>query len=142
MVYPRYEGGLGISPCGRTECGNAQSVIEPRFLVSSPADQQHNVDTSIQLRFVTYCFSSWIDIADTTVDISEDSGFSWNVAFDGENFLSPYDGSNSKIRRDGHSLVYYIQKIAKWAEGQKILIRFTGIDEFGQYASKEAPVVW
>lgn len=142
MPYVRYKGGLGISPCGRTECGNAQSVIEPRFLSSIPVDQQRNVPVTATLKFITYGFSSWVDIPDVTVEISEDTGNSWSIAFDGADFLSPYDGVLSKIRRQGHSLIFYIQKTSSWPEGQKILIRFTGVDEFGQYASKVAPVVW
>lgn len=142
MVYVRYNGGLGISPCGRTECGNAQSVIEPRFLDSVPQDQQRNVDVEQQLKFITYCFSSWIDIPDITVEISEDSGGSWLVAFDGTSFVSPYDGANSKIRREGHAINFYIHKTDVWPEGQKVLIRFSGADEFGQDATKETPVVW
>ena len=142
MAYTRYEGGLGISPCGRTECGNAESVIEPRFLTSTPPDQQPNVPRNTQLRFVTYCFSSWIDIADVTIELSEDAGGSWVPAFDGVNFISPYNGANSKVLRDEHSLIFYFQKTALWPEDQKVIVKFSGIDEFGQYATKEPPVVW
>ena len=142
MAYTRYYGGLGISPSGQTECGNAASVIEPRYLISVPADQQHHVALTAALKFITYCFSSWVDIADTTVEIDEGSTGVWTPAFDGENFLSPYDGANSKVIRDGHNLIFYIHKTDDWPKDQKVLIRFEGQDEYGQVASKEAPVVW
>jgi len=142
MAYTRFGGGLGISPCGRTECGNAQSVIEPRFLTSVPADKQLTAPLNSELRFVTYCFSSWIDIADITIEISEDDEVTWLPAFDGENFISPYSGPHSKVLRDGHSVIFYIQKLAPWPVNQRVVVRFSGSDEFNQQASKEAPVVW
>ena len=97
---------------------------------------------STQIRFVTYAYSSWVDIADITVEISEDAGVNWVVAFDGENFITPYNGTNSRVLRDGHSLILYLQKIAQWPLNQKVMVRFTGFDEYGQSASKEAPIVW
>jgi hypothetical protein len=142
MPYQRYGGGFGILPCGRSECGNAKSTIEPRYLISRPVDEQQNVDLDATLKFITYGFSSWIDIADTKVEISEDNGGSWALAFDGSNFQAPYDGGYSKIRRDGHSLIFYIQKTDYWPVDETVIIRFIGHDEFGQAATKEAPVVW
>ena len=142
MAYQRYRGGFGILPCGRSECGNAKSDIEPRFLFSRPADEQQNADLDAVLKFTTYCFSSWIDIADCKVEISEDGGGVWAVVFDGTDFQAPYNGGYSKVRRDGPSLIFYIQKTSYWPVDTTVVVRFTGHDEFGQAATKETPVVW
>jgi hypothetical protein len=142
MAYPRYRGGFGILPCGQSACGNAEAIIEPRFLWSRPSDAQKNVDLDVTLKFITYGFTSWIDIADVEVSISEDNGATWNPAFDGINFLAPYDGTYSKVRRDRHNLIFYVQKTDYWPVDETVVIRFVGRDEFGQAATKEAPVVW
>jgi hypothetical protein len=144
MAYQRYHGGFGILPCGRSECGNAKSDVEPRYNVnlSTPQDGQIEVPTDAALRFTTYCFSSWVDIADVRVHITEDEGDTWILAFDGSDFHAPYDGLNSKIARSGHELIVYIQKTVSWPPQKRIMVKFTGVDEFGQGATKNPPVVW
>jgi hypothetical protein len=95
------------------------------------------------LRFFVYGYSSWTDIADISIEISEDEGLSFSPAFDGSAFVAPYDGTNSKIARiGGHTLAIYIQKTADWPIGTKVVIRYTGLDEYGQDATRAVPVVW
>ena len=140
-------GGCGIDPCGQCECGTPKSDIEPRFLISRPLDRQRNVPLTQVLKFTTYCFSSWIDLATVAVQISEDAGVTYDFAFNGfvdtSLFFSPYDGSLSKVRRtQGHELTFYIQKTSNWPIAKRCYVRFTGNDEFGQQATKVNPVVW
>lgn len=136
-------GGCGIDACGRSECGNAKSDIEPRFSFSRPLDQSKNNPRDVFLKFDTYCFSSWMEIVPTTVEISENSGVLFNPAFDGTNFIFPYNGPNSKVRRpDSQLLSFWIEKVGTWPPAAKIIIRLNGKDEFGQDATKALPVIW
>jgi hypothetical protein len=135
--------GLGIEACGRSFCGDAASDIEPRFEYSRPIDHSLNNSTTIILKFSTYCFSSWLSSDDCVIEISEDAGASYNVAYTGFAFLAPYNGTASKVRRpDSQRLVFYIEKVVPWPVHRKIKIRLTGIDDFGQLASKMLPVTW
>ena len=138
-----YRGGLGIAPCGHTTCGGQSSPIEPRFLSSRPADRQRNVPVDQVLRFFVYGYSSWTDIPNITVSISEDAGLSFVPAFDSTGFLAPYDGANSKIIRvDGHTLAVYIDKVGDWPRGTKVVVQYSGQDEYGQDATRVTPVLW
>jgi len=138
-----YTGGFGISPLGQSEMGHAQSTIEPRFYVSRPIDGSINVPTDTWLSFTTYNYSSWVDIEATTVEISEDNGVTFNAAFDGTNFIAPYDGALSKARyTDSHTIKFWIFKTSLWPVATTIYIRLTAQDEFGNVATKTAPVVW
>lgn len=143
-VSTDYNGGYGIIAFGQSEYGNAQSTIEPRFLGSRPADRAFNVPvTEVVIKFTNYSHSSWVDISTVLVELSEDSGLTYVPAFQNEAFVSPYDGAQSKWRRpEGHSISFYIHKTDVWPVGAKILIRFTGTDEFGQTSTKSAPVMW
>jgi len=139
----RYRGGFGISPLGQSEMGHPKSDIKPTFMQSKPLDGSVNVPTNIWLRFDTYLFSSWIDIENITVEISEDNGGTYVLAFDGTAFLAPYNGINSKVRRpDSHTIRFWIDKAGLWPLEETVKIRFTGVDEFGNLSVKEAPVVW
>jgi hypothetical protein len=101
------------------------------------------VSVSQVLRFFVYGYTSWTDIADITVEISEDAGVTFGPAFNGSAFVAPYDGANSKILRyDGHTLALYIQKTANWPLGEKVVIRYTGLDEYGNDATRVSPVIW
>jgi hypothetical protein len=136
-------GGYGITAHGRSEYGNAKSDIEPRFYASVPVDHQTNVSVNKVIKFETYGFSSWIDIADVLVEISEDDGISYLPAFQYEAFQFPYANNNSRyFRPDGQRLTFMFHKMGRWNSGTRIVIRFTGKDEFGQYASKTIPVTW
>jgi len=140
-------GGCGIDPCGQCECGTPKSDIEPRFLFSRPLDGQKNVPVLQVLKFITYCYSSWIDTTTAVVEISEDGGLTFDIAFNGfvdpEVFVAPYNGTYSKVRRtQGHELTFYIQKTAPWPIATKCYVRFTGNDEFGQQATKTNALVW
>lgn len=138
-----YRGGFGITAFGQSEMGHPKSDIEPRFRRSKPLDGSLNVPTNVWLRFDTYLFSSWIDIENITVEISEDNGATYNLAFDGTTFIAPYNGANSKVRRpDSHTIRFWIEKAGFWPPEETVKIRFTGVDEFGNVSSKEAPVVW
>lgn len=139
----RYRGGYGIAPYGQTEYGGPKSDIEARFHTSRPHDKALNVPVNEWLTFTTYCYSSWIDIEDILLEISEDNGVSYSLAFDGTVFLPPYGGAHSKVRRtDGHTIKFWIEKVGDWPVSETVKIRFTGADEYGQQASKEIPVVW
>ena len=135
-----YRGGYGLDAYGRHQYGNAASAIEPRFESSTPNDGQHNVPVTQALKFTTYCFSSFVDIPNTRVFISEDGGATFVPVFDGAAFLPPFTG---RIRRaDGQRLVCYIKKMGNWASNKKIVVRFGGADEFGNEASKVTPRKW
>lgn len=139
-----YLGGYGIVAYGHSEYGMPESVIEARFNWSKPPDNSINIPANmIWLAFTTYCFSSWIELSDITVEISEDDGATFNLAFDGAAFFAPYNGGNSKVRRyDGHTIKFIIEKTTLWASNETIHIRFTGTDEFGQLATKVDPIIW
>lgn len=137
------KGGYGVSALGRSEFGHAESVIEARFSTSQPVDKSRNNSIYAWIRFVTYCYSSWISVDDVLIEISEDNGASYSVAFDGTAFISPYNGANSRyFRPDGQRLVFLITKNGVWVRGTTVKIRFTGPDEYGQPATKEIPVYW
>lgn len=136
-------GGFGFSPFGHSELGNPKSDIEPRFYTSRPVDNSVNNPTNVWLSFVTYCYSSWIELENIQVEISEDNGATYTVAFDGTVFQAPYNGANSKVRRpDSHSIKFWVDKAGLWPSNETVVIRFTGPDEFGNIATKETPVVW
>lgn len=137
-------GGWGTTAWGRSQWGNAASVIEPRFYTSVPIDHQTNVRRNQIAKFTTYGFSSFIDPSTRVfVEISENSGISYVPAFVNGSFLSPYNGTQSKVRRpDGQQLRLYVHKTAPWSAGEKIIFRVTMTDEFGQEATKTTPVVW
>jgi len=135
-----YRGGYGLDAYGRHQYGNAASVVGPRFEKSTPNDGQHNVPVTQALKFTTYCFSSFVDIPNTQVSISEDGGVTFVTAFDGTSFLAPYTG---RVRRvDGQRLTYYIQKMGVWPSNQKIVVRCSGADEYGNESNKMLPKKW
>lgn len=141
MADPR--GGFGVAPFGHSEMGSPKSDIEPRFYSSKPLDGSVDVPTNVWLRFDTYVYSSWVEIANIAVEISEDNGVTYSTAFDGSSFLAPYNGSNSKVRRpDSHTIRFWIDKAGLWPSEETVKIRFTGTDEFGNVSTKVAPVVW
>ena len=136
-------GGYGITPFGQSEFGHPKSDIEPRFYTSRPLDNSVENPTNVWLSFITYCYSSWIEESDITIEISEDNGATFATAFNGTAFLAPYNGANSKVRRpDSHSIKIWIERTGFWPEAETVVIRFTSVDEFGNVATKEAPVVW
>lgn len=138
-----YRGGHGISPCGHTRAGGAASLIEPRFLSSRPSDKQKGVSLTQVLRFFVYNYTSFTDIPNIRIRISEDAGATFVAAFDSTGFLAPYDGVESKIqRRDGHTLAIFIQKASNWARATKIVIEYEGEDEYGNVATRVLPVRW
>jgi len=139
----RYGGGFGIAPCGHTQAGGYTSSIEPRFLSSRPVDKQKNVPGTQVLRFFVYCYSSFTEIADITVRISEDGGLTFASAFDSTGFIAPYDDVNSKILRyDGHTIAVYVHKTSVWPVSSKIVIEYEGADEYGNVATRTAPLRW
>jgi len=139
----RYVGGFGISPCGHTRAGGDTSLIEPRFLSSRPVDKQRNVPVTQVLRFFVYCYSSFMEIADSRVRISEDGGLTFVPVFGSGGFGAPYNGTHSKVLRyDGHTIAVYIHKTADWPLASKIVIEFVGVDEYGNVATRIAPVWW
>lgn len=138
-----YLGGCGIDSCGRSECGNAKSDIEPRFSFSRPTDKSRNNPVESQLKFDTYCFSSYLEDQNLVVEISEDGGGIFNLAFDHGVFVAPYDGVNSKVRHfDSQTLTFWVHKTALWPIRTKIVIRLTGEDEYGNPVSKTVPLKW
>ena len=140
-----YLGGCGFDSCGRSECGNAKSDIEPRFSFSRPPDRSRNNPLEIQLKFDTYCFSSYLDEGDPkfTIEVSEDAGLTYSMAYTASAFVAPYNGANSKIRHpDGQVLSVWIHKTLDWPIRTRVIIRLTGEDEYGQAVSRVIPVKW
>jgi len=135
-----YRGGYGLDAYGRHQYGNAASAVEPRFESSTPNDGQHNVLVTQALKFTTYCFSSFVEIPNIRVQVSEDGGGTFVLAFDGSAFLPPYAGR--MCRADGQRIVCYLRKMGNWPPNKKIVVRFSGADEFGQEASKVSPRKW
>jgi hypothetical protein len=77
------------------------------------------------------------------VEISEDAGLTFNLAYAALAFVAPYDGANSKLRHtDGQTTTFWIQKTAPWPIRTKVIIRLTGKDEYGNPVSKTLPVKW
>lgn len=139
----RYRGGYGIAPCGHTLAGGTASPTEPRFSSSRPVDKQKNVPVTQVLRFFVYNYTSFTDIADIVVRVSEDAGLIYTPAFDSTGFLAPYNGAKSQIKRyDGHTLVVYLQKTSNWPVASKIMIEYEGVDEYGNTATRTAPIRW
>lgn len=139
----RYYGGHGIAPCGHTQAGGTDSPVEPRFSSSRPVDKQRNVPVGQVLRFLVYNYSSFTDIADIVIRVSENAGSTYATAFNSSGFVAPYDGANSQIKRyDGHTLVIYLQKTSNWPVSSKIMIEYEGIDEYGNTATRTAPIRW
>lgn len=137
------KGGYGLSSYGRSEYGNGRSRIEPRFNTSRPVNHETHVRLDQFLKFSTYCFSSWLDLSDLTVEISEDNGASFNIAYSGGAFVASYAGANSKIYRpNSQQLCVIIQKTSLWPDNMRVVIRFTSTDEFGQIATSISPVYW
>lgn len=146
MTGSKY-GGYGISPHGRSNYGNAASELEPRFFSSNPTDG--SVDVSVYattIVFSVYCFSSTVlDDGQLLVEISENGGTSYADAYRNEAFVAPYAGSRSRIDfqvANPQELMIYVHKSAPWANDKEIRVRVTILDEFGNEATKEAPVVW
>ena len=138
-----YLGGCGIDSCGRSECGNAKSDIEPRFLLSHPGDYSRNNPLSTQLKFSTYLFSSFLAKSELLVEISEDYGVNYVTAYSMSTFVAPYNGVNSKVYyEDGQVLTFQIMKTSNWLQHSKVMIRLTGEDEYGNLVSKTLPVTW
>jgi hypothetical protein len=140
MSYPT---GLGIEACGRSVYGNSYSEYEPRYEVSRPVDKSKNNPRDVVLKFTTYIFSSWLKTGACVVEISEDSGATYAVAYDGTAFLAPYNDLLSKVRRpDSQRLDFYIQKTAQWPIKKKIYVQLTAVDDFGDAVTKTLPVTW
>ncbi len=134
------EGGYGFTTHGHSQYGNARSDIEPRFSFSSPPDNLRNVSIISPIKFEVYCYSSYIDMADMLIEISEDGGTTYATAYDGSTFLAPFSG---RIQRpDGSRIWIYIFNSAPWPPQEEMVVRFSGYDEFNQEATKEIPVEW
>lgn len=139
MTYTGLWGGFGIAAFGRSEYGNSKSDVEPRYSASMPYDGERNVPLETPIKFEVYGFSSVVDIQNIRLEISEDSGITYNPAFDGTVFQAPYTG---KFRRpEGQRLWIYIVKTGLWPIRSRIWVRFTGPDEYGQEATRAIPVV-
>lgn len=135
--------GLGIDACGRSICGGVTANIEPRFEVSHPVDKSKNNARDVVLKFTTYCYESFVVPADCLVEISEDSGVTYNTAYTSSAFVAPYNGANSKFRRyDSQRFVFYIHKTSNWPIKSLILIRLTAYDEYGNASTKVDPITW
>jgi hypothetical protein len=140
MSYPT---GLGIEACGRAVYGNSYSEYEPRYEVSRPVDKSKNNPRDVVLKFTTYSFSSWLASTACVIEISEDSGATYAVAYNGTAFLAPYNDALSKVRRpDSQRLDFYVQKTSQWPIKKKIYVQLTAVDDFGDAVTKTLPVKW
>ena len=138
------KGGYGLASFGRSEYGNAASAVEPRYSYSNPSDHQVNVPRDQFLEFTSYYFSDWTELDEIAIEISEDSGVTFLPAMSlGQVFQAPYDGSNSKIfRSDSQRITVIIDKTLLWVQAGRVIVRFTGLDEHDQAATKAPPVYW
>lgn len=135
--------GLGIDASGRSICGGITADIEPRFESSYPIDKSKNNSRDVILKFTTYCYESFVVPADCLVEISEDTGATYNTAYTSSAFVAPYNGSLSKFRRfDSQRVVFYIHKTSSWPLKTVVIIRLTAYDEYGNAATKVTPVTW
>jgi len=138
-----YRGGFGINSWGRSEYGNAKSDIEPRFLFSRPSDGQVGVDRDAWLKFSLYMFSSWVNLSDLYLEVSEDGGVIFTPAYDGSDFLAPYNGVTSNIFHESSQVIsFIIVKNDLWPPNELIQIRCVGQDNYGQDVTKNPPVTW
>ena len=77
------------------------------------------------------------------LEISEDGGGSYNDAYVNGSFVSPYDGTRSRLLEyDGQRSKFYIQKTNTWVYDGEVRVRVTVEDEFGSVATKETPITW
>jgi hypothetical protein len=138
------KGGFSIVSFGQSSFAGARSAVEPRFLVSRPRDRSTQASQDVTLRYEIYNFDGWIELEDIVAEISEDGGATFSPAYDhASGFIAPYDGVNSKIRRNGgHSVVVYVHKTVPWPKGKTITIRTVAPDGFNQSVSKEVPMTW
>lgn len=135
--------GLSIDATGRSICGGVSCDIEPRFESSYPFDKSKNNPRDVLLKFTTYCYESFVRPEDCVVEISEDAGATFVVAYDGSVFQAPYDGVQSKFRRyDSQRIVFFIHKTTTWPLKGLVIIRLTAYDEYGNVSTKVDPVTW
>jgi hypothetical protein len=135
--------GFGQNTFGRNQFGGIASEIEPRFVDSTPDDNE----TGVSVLFVAattdiYCFSSRIQ--DVTIQISEDGGAFVDAYVNGS-FVSPYNGSDSYVdfhQADPQRTIIKVEKDSPWDENITVVVRVTATDEFGNEVTKEAPVLW
>lgn len=136
--------GYGQIAHGRGNFGCEQSRFEPRFEVSRPIDGSIDIPVNEQvIAFILYCFSSRLNLEELLIEISENGGTSYSNAYLSGSFVSPYNGSESKIIQiDGQRVKIYIHRTSSWTFGEEIRIKATGEDGFGNSATKIVPVKW
>lgn len=133
-------GGYGNAPHGRTNFGSAESTFEPRFFTSKPTDLAVRTPTDEWVRFTIYHTTGHVALDNVKIEISENGGGTYTLAVENQVFIAPFSG---RVRRkDGQTIIVFIEKDSPWASGSEIIIRYTGPNEFGQVASKDLPVVW
>ena len=142
-------GGYGFTAFGRDQYGNINRDaytgdsydIEPRFGLSVPLDGYHGAPVTQALKFEVYAFRSCVDMLFVKVEISENGGVSYVTAYENGTVYSPY--SVRYCRPDGQRIwLYVVKSVGTWPYGREIIIRFTGADEFGKQATKNAVVRW
>lgn len=134
----------GLLPYGQHQYGNTGSDVEPRFVSSYPVDGSENVSVLLVSAITDiYCFSSLIQSA--SVEVSEDGGVSFSPAFVDGQFVSPYNGPDSKFdfhQEDPHIARIKVQKTTSWGVNSDIVFRVTAVDHYGASATKATPIVW
>lgn len=131
-------GGYGQVAWGQHQCGAPASAIEPRFYVSVPVDGAYNQSRESILEYEVYYYSSFpvdSEVSPLVFEISEDGGGSYADATE-----APYTLRYRFL--GGHTLWVMIVKEGLWAQDSEIVIRTTGLDEFGQSITKDLPVRW
>jgi len=137
--------GYGITPYGRCNCGQADNRFEPRFYQSDPVDEASDISIYKQpIYFTLYAFSSFIDPESVTkIRVSEDGGGSYSDAYVGGSFVAPYDGAYSRMYKvDGQTLKVFVHKTGLWPIDEEIRVEVTAVDEYGDEATDESPVIW
>ena len=137
-------GGWGIAPWGRADWGNAKSSYAAGYEVSTPENHALYVPLTQVIRCTTYAATSWIDLENYTVEISEDDGVTYSPALASDGiFVYPYNGLRSKIyRKDSHRLVVVFHKRSQWTANTRVVVRVAGVDEFGVDVVQTPTLFW
>jgi uncharacterized membrane-anchored protein len=130
-------GGYGQIAWGRHQYGAAGSNVNPRYWYSNPKDNAQHVNPNRWIVFTTYCYSSCNDLINgVKVEVSEDEGVTYSEA------VSPRYDTIIRLHSGQTYWVKIRKTVGQWPSLTYIYVRYTGMDEFGNVATKELPVVW
>lgn len=130
-------GGYGQDAVGRHQYGAPASLIEPRFDVSVPVDEEVDVSVHQWITFSTYHYSSIGDFV---------NGLGLEISEDGGNIFNPIASPTYELIKrvkDGQRFWFKVRKVVgEWPPFTYIVVRYTGPDEHGNIATKVIPIRW